>query len=193
MCRLKTNRIIEEAMIAFHNNKVGEAFELLNHELSQDFNSVEILNALGDLNYLSDNLTGALDCWEKSLAINYNQVNILFNTALICQQNNEHKKVLKLYSKLLAINPHDIESLNSELTYKLITELSEKAKIILIDLYISVFTSLNNVLSNVSTQVNLFKETESKTRPANVYETVPPLRGGKTKKLKKRNNYTRKY
>ena len=110
MCRLKTNRIIEEAMIAFHNNKVGEAFELLNHELSQDFNSVEILNALGDLNYLSDNLTGALDCWEKSLAINYNQVNILFNTALICQQNNEHKKVLKLYSKLLAINPHDIES-----------------------------------------------------------------------------------
>lgn len=113
MCRLKTNRIIEEAMIAFHNNKVGEAFELLNHELSQDFNSVEILNALGDLNYLSDNLTGALDCWEKSLAINYNQVNILFNTALICQQNNEHKKVLKLYSKLLAINPHDIESLNN--------------------------------------------------------------------------------
>ena len=113
MCRLKTDRIIEEAMNAFHNNKVEEAFELLNHELLEDFNSVEILNALGDMHYLSDNLTGALDFWEKSLAINDDQVDILFNTALIYQQNNEHKKVLELYSKLLAINPHDIESLNN--------------------------------------------------------------------------------
>jgi tetratricopeptide (TPR) repeat protein len=113
MCRLKTDRIIEEAMNAFHNNKVEEAFELLNHELLEDLNSVEILNALGGLHYQSDNLTGALDFWEKSLAINDNQVDILFNTALIYQQNNEQKKALELYSKLLAINPHDIESLNN--------------------------------------------------------------------------------
>jgi tetratricopeptide (TPR) repeat protein len=113
MCRLKTDRIIEEAMNAFHNNKVEEAFELLNHQLSQDFNSAEILNALGDLHYLSDNLRGALDFWEKSLAINDSQVDILFNAALIYQQKNEQKKALELYSKLLAINPHDIESLNN--------------------------------------------------------------------------------
>jgi tetratricopeptide (TPR) repeat protein len=113
MCRLKTDRIIEEAMNAFHNNKVEEAFELLNHELLEDLNSVEILNALGGLHYQSDNLTGALDFWEKSLEINDNQVDILFNTALIYQQNNEQKKALELYSKLLAINPHDIESLNN--------------------------------------------------------------------------------
>ena len=113
MCRLKTDRIIEEAMNAFHNNKVEEAFELLNHELLEDLNSVEILNALGGLHYQSDNLTGALDFWEKSLAINDNQVDILFNTALIYQQNNEQKKALELYSKLLAINPYDIECLNN--------------------------------------------------------------------------------
>jgi hypothetical protein len=86
----------------------------------------------------------------------------------------------------------EIESLNSELTYKLITELSEKAKIILIDLYISVFTSLNNVLSDISIQVNLFKETETETETKSEIKTQI-VRGGKSKKLKKRNNYTRKY
>ena len=113
MCRLKTDRIIEEAMNAFHNNKVEEAFELLNHELLEDLNSVEILNALGDLHYLSENIMNALDAWEKSLSIKPSQVDILFNTALIYHQNNEYKKALELYGRLLAINPNDIETLNN--------------------------------------------------------------------------------
>jgi len=113
MCRLKADRIIEEAMNAYHNNKAEEAFKLLNHALFDDLNSIDILNALGDLNYLSNNMMKALDCWDKSLAINDNQVDILFNTALIYQQSNEHKKALELYSRLLAINPNDVESLNN--------------------------------------------------------------------------------
>ncbi len=113
MTRIKTEKIIEKAIIAFDNSNAEEAFELLNRSLLEDSNSVDILNALGDLNYLSDNMIKALDCWDKSLAINYSQVDILFNTALICQQNNEHKKALDLYSRLLAINPNDVESLNN--------------------------------------------------------------------------------
>jgi len=113
MCRLKIDRAIEKAMNAFHNNKVEEAFELLNQELSEDLNSIEILNALGDLNYLSDNLTGALNFWEKSLAINIDQVDILFNAALIYHQNNEYKKALELYNRLLSINSNDVETLNN--------------------------------------------------------------------------------
>ena len=74
MTKIKTDKIIEEAMNAFHNDKAEEAFELLNHELLEDLNSVEILNALGGLHYESDNLKGALDFWEKSLAIDDNQV-----------------------------------------------------------------------------------------------------------------------
>jgi tetratricopeptide (TPR) repeat protein len=113
MTKIKTDKIIEEAMNAFHNDKAEEAFELLNQELLEDLNSVEILNTLGDLHYQSDNPTGALNFWEKSLVINRDQVDILFNAALIYQQKNEQKKALELYSKLLAINPHDIESLNN--------------------------------------------------------------------------------
>jgi hypothetical protein len=113
MCRLKRDKVIEVAMNAYHNNKAEEAFKLLNHALLDDLNSIDILNALGDLNYLSNNMMKALDCWDKSLAINDSQVDILFNTALIYQQSNEHKKALELYSRLLAINPNDVESLNN--------------------------------------------------------------------------------
>ena len=100
-------------MLAFHDNKVEEAFELLNHSLLGDFNNIDILNALGDLNYLSDNMIQAIDFWEKSLTIKPSQVDILFNTALIFHQNNDYKKALELYSRLLAMNPNDVESLNN--------------------------------------------------------------------------------
>ncbi|CAM8445580.1 tetratricopeptide repeat protein [Candidatus Methylopumilus universalis] len=113
MSGIRTEQIIEEAMLAFHDNKVEEAFELLNHSLLGDFNNIDILNALGDLNYLSDNPIKALGFWEKSLSINTSQVDILFNVALIHHQNNEYKKALELYNKILAINPNDVESLNN--------------------------------------------------------------------------------
>jgi tetratricopeptide (TPR) repeat protein len=113
MTKIKTDKIIEEAMNAFHNDKAEEAFELLNQELLEDLNSVEILNTLGDLHYQSDNPTGALNFWEKSLVINHDQVDILFNVALIISQNNEYKKALELYGRVLAINPNDVESLNN--------------------------------------------------------------------------------
>ena len=113
MSGIKTEQIIEEAMLAFHDNKVEEAFNLLNHSLLEDFNSIEILNALGDLNYLSHNMIQAIDFWEKSLVINPGQVDILFNTALIFHQNNEYQKALELYNRILAINPNDVESLNN--------------------------------------------------------------------------------
>ena len=100
MDSIKTKKIIEKAIIAFDNSNAEDAFELLNRSLLEDSNSVDILNALGDLNYLSDNMIKALDYWDKSLAINYSQVDILFNTALIYQQNNEHRKALDLYSRL---------------------------------------------------------------------------------------------
>jgi len=113
MTKIKTDKIIEEAMNAFHNNKIKEAFELLNGSLIEDFNNIDILNALGDLNYLSANTIKALDFWEKSLANNPSQVDILFNAALIYHQNDEYKKALELYSRLLVINPNDVESLNN--------------------------------------------------------------------------------
>ncbi|MEY4920699.1 MAG: hypothetical protein RLZZ564_227 [Pseudomonadota bacterium] len=113
MSGIKTDKIIEKALNAFQSHKIDEAFQILNQKLLEDLGNIDILNALGDLKYRSDNLTGALDCWEKSLAINFNQVDILFNTALIRQQNNEHKKALELYSRIIAINPNDIESLNN--------------------------------------------------------------------------------
>ena len=113
MSRLKVDRIIEEALNAYHNNKAEEAFKLLKHALFDDLNNIDILNALGDLNYLSNNMTKALDFWEKSLLINRDQVDILFNVALIFSQNNEHKKALELYGRVLAINPSDVESLNN--------------------------------------------------------------------------------
>ena len=43
---------------------------------------------------------------------------------------------------------HDIISLNSKLTYKYITDISKKTKIILLDLHITVFTSLRNFIAS---------------------------------------------
>jgi tetratricopeptide (TPR) repeat protein len=113
MSRIKTEKIIEEAINAFHNNKVAEAFNTLSQILSEDFNNIDILNTIGDLSYLSDNPIKALEFWEKSLSIKPSQVDILFNVALIFNQNNEYKKALESYSRLLAINPNDVEGLNN--------------------------------------------------------------------------------
>lgn len=113
MSRIKIEKIIEDATRAFHDNKADDAFKILSQTLSQDPNNTDILNALGDLNYLSENIMNALDAWEKSLSIKPSQVDILFNTALIYHQNNEYKKALEFYGRLLAINPNDIETLNN--------------------------------------------------------------------------------
>jgi hypothetical protein len=50
---------------------------------------------------------------------------------------------------------HEITSLSSKLTYALIIELSKKAKIILLDLHITVFTSLNKILTDIANEINI--------------------------------------
>jgi hypothetical protein len=110
---------------------------------------------------------------------------------------------------------NDIISLNNKLTYKYITDISKKAKIILLDLHITIFTSLNTILTDIVNEINVMKKTESpptESPPTTVPPTtVPPtesppitspplyeynainpyegqqtLKGGKTKKYKKR-------
>jgi tetratricopeptide (TPR) repeat protein len=106
-------KIIEDAVNAFHNNRASDAFKTLNQSLLADPGNTGVLNALGDLYYLSNNMMKAHDLWGQSLAINPRQVDILFNIALIHSQNNAYTKALEAYNNLLAINPNDVDSLNN--------------------------------------------------------------------------------
>ena len=112
---------------------------------------------------------------------------------------------------------NDIISLNNKLTYKYITDISKKTKIILLDLHITIFTSLNSILSDIVNEINVIKKTESPPSESPPSESPPSesppsesppsespsfyeynaiksyegqqqqaLKGGKTKKYKKR-------
>ena len=95
---------------------------------------------------------------------------------------------------------HDIISLNSKLTYKSIVDINKKTKIILLDLHITIFTSLNTILSDIANEINVMKPiddtNESTTTTSSIGteeidktfikdENKLPLKGGKTKKHRK--------
>lgn len=113
MISSNTEKIIEDAVNAFHNNRASDAFKTLNQSLQADPENVGILNTLGDLYYLSNNIMKAHDLWDQSLTINPRQVDIIFNIALIHTQNNAYTKALEAYNNLLDINPNDVDSLNN--------------------------------------------------------------------------------
>jgi hypothetical protein len=86
---------------------------------------------------------------------------------------------------------HEITSLSSKLTYALIIELSKKAKIILLDLHITVFTSLNKILTDIANEINInppiinTNTTEDKSLEQK-QEPRPDFVGGGTRKNKRR-------
>ena len=63
-----------------------------------------------------------------------------------------------------------IVSLNSKLTYKYISEISKKAEIILLDLHISIFNTLNSILTDCVNEINTMKTNENS--PNKSLETV---------------------
>jgi len=86
---------------------------------------------------------------------------------------------------------HEITSLSSKLTYALIIELSKKAKIILLDLHITVFTSLNKILTDIANEINInppiinTNTTEDKSLEQK-QEPRPDFVGGGTRKNRRR-------
>jgi hypothetical protein len=84
---------------------------------------------------------------------------------------------------------HDIISLHSKLTYKSITDISKKTKIILLDLHITVFASLNNILSDIANEINVMGPIDgAEIDKDNSIQEEPveqPITGGKSKKYKK--------
>jgi hypothetical protein len=77
-----------------------------------------------------------------------------------------------------------IISLNSNLTYKYISELSKKTQIILLDLHIALFKTLNSILTDSVNEINVMK----KNAPLPLPITQQYLGGTKTRKHNKRNN-----
>ena len=113
--------------------------------------------------------------------------------------NNIIKEIFVFDSK-----SHDIISLNSKLTYKSIVDINKKTKIILLDLHITVFTSLNTILSDIANEINVMKPIDDDTNESTTTtssigteeidmtfikdENKLPLNGGKTKKHRKKNS-----
>ena len=89
------------------------AKKILMDALAQNENNIEILNALGDLTYLSEELNDAIHFYEKSLRIFSQQPNILFNVALIHKYSGNLVKALEAYTRALEIRPNDLECLNN--------------------------------------------------------------------------------
>ena len=56
---------------------------------------------------------------------------------------------------------NSIIGLNSKLTYKYINELSKKTEIILLDLHLALFKTLNSILTNSVNEINVMKKTTS--------------------------------
>ena len=56
---------------------------------------------------------------------------------------------------------NSIIGLNSKLTYKYINELTKKTEIILLDLYLALFKTLNNILTNSVNEINVMKKNTS--------------------------------
>ena len=91
----------------------------------------------------------------------------------------------------------NIISLNSNLTYKYISELSKKTEIYLLDLHIGLFTTLNNILTDSVNEINVMKKNAPLTAPVSAPVTTQNgpnigeqrfLGGAKTTKHNKRNN-----
>jgi hypothetical protein len=90
-----------------------------------------------------------------------------------------------------------IISLNSNLTYKYISELSKKTEIILLDLHITLFKTLNTILTDSANEISVMKKKAPLTAPVTTLVTTENksniggpqhLGGAKTIKHKKRNN-----
>ena len=84
---------------------------------------------------------------------------------------------------------HEITSLSSKLTYALIIELSKKAKIILLDLHITVFTSLNKILTDIANEININPPINNTTEDKSLeqkQEPRPDFVGGGTRKNRRR-------
>jgi len=90
-----------------------------------------------------------------------------------------------------------IISLNSNLTYKYISELSKKTEIILLDLHITLFKTLNTILTDSANEISVMKKKAPLTAPVTTLVTrenkpniegPQQLGGAKTIKHKKRNN-----
>ena len=73
-----------------------------------------------------------------------------------------------------------IVSLNSKLTYKYISELSKKAEIILLDLHISVFNTLNTILTDCVNEISAMKTTETPPSEFQPEDRASPIRPDNT-------------
>jgi tetratricopeptide (TPR) repeat protein len=104
---------IEASMKVASEGKALEAKNILMNALAQNKDSIEILNALGDLTYLSEEFHDAIHFYEKSLRIFSQQPDILFNVALIHKDSGNLVKALEAYTRVLEIRPNDIECLNN--------------------------------------------------------------------------------
>jgi tetratricopeptide (TPR) repeat protein len=104
---------IEASMKIASEGKTLQAKKILKDALAQNKDSIEILNALGDLMYLSEELDDAMHFYEKSLGVFTQQPDILFNVALINKEGGNLVKALEAYTRLLEISPNDLECLNN--------------------------------------------------------------------------------
>jgi tetratricopeptide (TPR) repeat protein len=90
-----------------------EAKKILMGALAQNQDQIEILNALGDMAFLSKESGDALYFYERSLRVFPQQSDTLFNTALIYKEQGNLIKALETYTKILDMNPNDLECLNN--------------------------------------------------------------------------------
>lgn len=104
---------IEASMKMASEGKTAQAKIILMNALTQNKDNIEILNALGDLTFLSEEFDDAAHFYEKSLKIFSQQPDILFNVALIHKDSGNSLKALEAYTRLLEIRPSDLESLNN--------------------------------------------------------------------------------
>jgi tetratricopeptide (TPR) repeat protein len=104
---------IKASMKIASEGETLQAKKILIDALTQNKDNIEILNALGDLMYLSEELVDAIHFYEKSLGVFTQQPNILFNVALISKESGNLVKALEAYTRLLEIRPHDLECLNN--------------------------------------------------------------------------------
>ena len=164
------DRFIERKRKLFENSLNKESIELLFKYCKTD-TSITFAN-YKLFNKIKENLKIMIKNYFKSRSELYN--NIL-------------KEIFVFDNK-----SHDIISLQSKLTYKSITDISKKTKIILLDLHITVFASLNNILSDIANEINVMGPIDAPTldNDDNV-QSVQPTTGGKSKNMRKIN--TRKH
>ena len=164
------DRFIERKRKLFENSLNKESIELLFKYCKTD-TSITFAN-YKLFNKIKENLKIMIKNYFKSRSELYN--NIL-------------KEIFVFDNK-----SHDIISLQSKLTYKSITDISKKTKIILLDLHITVFASLNNILSDIANEINVMGPIDAPTSDNNdAVQEAQPTTGGKSKNMRKIN--TRKH